>query len=510
MVETATGTLVVYGQVTAEDVDSDRELCDYEGTKPFYAAKVEQMRKATTELGVEPNIMPLREMHSGDKAAGRGISIEFNDAAKRIMMGFEVVDPLACQKVLKGMYPGLSQGGDYVDKWADPAQKGITRYIADPIEVSLVDAPACPTSLLSSVSEFEYEKADGSKEMRKFAKTLTPPAPATLGTLSEADVQRVAAAFAADQRRAARRAKIIAAAKAAGIAPAAEAKKLQAVLGSLRNMQKGMYQVGEMARLIEDLTYMQQSAVWERDFEQDGSEQPEDLMALLEEAIACFLSMAEEEAGEVAARAKESTATAKGATTMKIAPETLEKAIAEIEKAKDHAKAAHTAVTKAVDHHQKMAAHHAEMHKVHKAQMDAHEKMGKMHEAHAAMLGKAAEHTAAMCDGEADKGADPAKTGVQDPPAPAPAPPAAAAAVVPEPGLTLATVEDLVKTTVAAAVEGALVKALAELKVDSNDPANKTRMTLVPRPGDPAPVVKGASTGASETPTGTMKDSVGF
>ena len=54
--------------------------------------------------------MPLRSMHSLD-AIGKGVEIKFDDAAKTIHMGFEVVDPLAIKKFKKGIFCGFSQGG---------------------------------------------------------------------------------------------------------------------------------------------------------------------------------------------------------------------------------------------------------------------------------------------------------------------------------------------------------------------------------------------------------------
>ena len=50
MVDQPDGTLHVYGLVTAEKPDLDGEVCDYLKTKPFYVAKVEAMKKATSCL----------------------------------------------------------------------------------------------------------------------------------------------------------------------------------------------------------------------------------------------------------------------------------------------------------------------------------------------------------------------------------------------------------------------------------------------------------------------------
>ena len=176
MVDQPDGTLHVYGLVTAEKPDLAGEVCDYLKTKPFYVAKVEAMKKATSVPGMEQSIMPMRSMHSLD-AIGKGVEIQFDDAKKTIHMGFEVVDPLAIKKFKKGIFCGFSQGGDYRKppdwpslKIKDPVFKGCVRYVSDPGEVSGVDAPCLPDALVESIkaSKFEYVKADGSTRLMKF------------------------------------------------------------------------------------------------------------------------------------------------------------------------------------------------------------------------------------------------------------------------------------------------------------------------------------------------------
>lgn len=147
----------VWGIVTAEVPDRDGEICDYETTVPYYKELADEMSKATDGA----NLMPLRAMHQSI-AAGKGIAIEYRDAKKEIYAGFKVVDDNEWKKVQEGVYTGFSQGGRYVKKWRDG---DFLRYTAKPIEASLVDLPCLPTA------HFEYVKADGTKEMRKFQKT---------------------------------------------------------------------------------------------------------------------------------------------------------------------------------------------------------------------------------------------------------------------------------------------------------------------------------------------------
>lgn len=171
--EQSDGTLFVYGLVTAERVDLEGEVCEYESTKPFYQKLVSRYAKATAAVdGMESSIAPLRYMHQLH-AVGCGKSIDFDDAAKTIHMGFHVVDSEAAKKVKAGVLVGFSQGGDYVKTWK---KNGNTWYTADPGEVSLVDSPCLEDALISQLAEksFRFEAANGSSELRKFRVEKTP------------------------------------------------------------------------------------------------------------------------------------------------------------------------------------------------------------------------------------------------------------------------------------------------------------------------------------------------
>lgn len=167
MEEQADGSLHVFGTVTAELPDAENEVCDYEGTKPYYKAKVAQMTKTTGSVeGMDISIMPLREMHTL-KAIGAGRTIEFDDVAKTIRMGFEVVESEAIKKFRKGVLVGFSQGGRYVgDLKADPQFHNCKRYVCDPGEVSGVDSPCLPSALVESMKgkTVTLQKANGVTE----------------------------------------------------------------------------------------------------------------------------------------------------------------------------------------------------------------------------------------------------------------------------------------------------------------------------------------------------------
>jgi hypothetical protein len=91
-------------------------------------------------------------------------SIEFDDAAKIIRVEALIVDTNARDMLEPGVICGFSIGGRYIDKVKQA--DGIIRYTADLCEISVVDRPALPNAFFQSV------KADGSVELRKFARYL--------------------------------------------------------------------------------------------------------------------------------------------------------------------------------------------------------------------------------------------------------------------------------------------------------------------------------------------------
>jgi hypothetical protein len=147
---------LVYGLATAEVADRAGEICDYASTKPYYEAWSAAMNAASggKSLGA------LRAMH-GRVAAGKITDIAFDDEGKRILVAAKIVDDEEWRKVEEGVYTGFSQGGRYVRRWADPGGE-LTRYTAEPSEISLVDLPCVPAAT------FEVIK-DGVAKRRAFA-----------------------------------------------------------------------------------------------------------------------------------------------------------------------------------------------------------------------------------------------------------------------------------------------------------------------------------------------------
>ncbi|MGA9598924.1 MAG: hypothetical protein WBS22_01440 [Methylocystis sp.] len=149
---------LVYGVVTAEAPDRGNEICDYATTKPYYQKWSAEFLKASggKSLG------NLRAMH-GKVAAGRLEAINFNDDERQIEICAKIVDDAEWRKVEAGVYTGFSQGGGYVQRWPDANDPNLTRYTANPSEISLVDLPALPNATFSLI------KLDGAVETQRFA-----------------------------------------------------------------------------------------------------------------------------------------------------------------------------------------------------------------------------------------------------------------------------------------------------------------------------------------------------
>ena len=148
----------VHGVAAASVVDHSNEILDYATSKPFFEKWSANAHTQTDGKSVGN----LRVMHKND-VAGKLTSLMFNDAAEQIEVIAKVVDDNEWRKVQEGCYTGFSIGGSYKNKWDDPVHKGVKRYTADPVEVSLVDLPCIPTATFSVV------KADGSTLQKSFA-----------------------------------------------------------------------------------------------------------------------------------------------------------------------------------------------------------------------------------------------------------------------------------------------------------------------------------------------------
>src|SRR5262249_3497490 len=144
----------VTGVLAEEAPDKSGEIFDYESSKPFFKAWNAEFEKATEGR----SLGNVREMHQ-PVAVGKFVRVEYEDAAKQIVVTAKIVDRDAWQKVTEGVYTGFSIGGKYVKSWRDGE---FVRYTAEPNEGSLVDNPCMYGAHFSAI------KADGTTEVRKF------------------------------------------------------------------------------------------------------------------------------------------------------------------------------------------------------------------------------------------------------------------------------------------------------------------------------------------------------
>jgi hypothetical protein len=147
----------VYGTLTAEIADKSGEIFDYASGKPAVQAWSDEINTASKGKS-KGNV---RAMH-GNAAAGKFTDIIYDDENKRIEGAAKIVDDDEWAKVLEGVYTGFSIGGSYTKRWQDKENPSLWRFTPKLSEISLVDNPCVPTAT------FEYIKADGSVEMRKF------------------------------------------------------------------------------------------------------------------------------------------------------------------------------------------------------------------------------------------------------------------------------------------------------------------------------------------------------
>jgi hypothetical protein len=146
----------VWGVATAEVVDKEGEIFDYQSSKPYFKTWSDEIAKATDGK----SLGNVREMHE-PSAVGKLVAISFDDDLKQIRVGARIVDSVAWQKCMLGVYTGFSIGGGYVKAWKDGEY---VRFTANPVEISVVDNPCVPGAHFTAV------KADGTCEVRKFTR----------------------------------------------------------------------------------------------------------------------------------------------------------------------------------------------------------------------------------------------------------------------------------------------------------------------------------------------------
>lgn len=269
------GTLKVWGYASSATEDSDGETITADAMK---AALPDYMKFGA-----------VREMHQ-PKAAGTAIEAEVQDDGMTKFCA-HVVDSEAVKKVKTGVYKGFSIGGK-VTKRDDLNKTVITGLKL--VEVSLVDRPANPEAVITmykaelaepkqvwhcgNTAHVHISKAECVTCIEKGENTTDEPATddATKSATTEKTVSQVDEGV------------------PAGNGEAAATKSEEA-----DDLKKGLWNVVDFARALQDLSYVCCSAEWDKQAEGDNSPIPAQLRAWIASGVEIFKSMAAEELDEM-------------------------------------------------------------------------------------------------------------------------------------------------------------------------------------------------------------------
>ena len=288
----ADGTLVVEGIASSESRDSQGEIV-----------------KASAMAAAIPAYMKfgnVREMHAAI-AAGKAMAISVDDQGVTHLTA-HVVDEGSCKKVQAGVLQGFSIGGNVPEGGRSKADATVIEAI-NLTEISLVDRPANPDALITLV-KMDAETAAKSGEER------TPGAPADQAAAVNVDP------VASNPFKTGQRAKLPDGTEAiisgiqgpnivttGGTFPAGDCtlvdSKAQPDDGLKASpapkLKKGMYQVADLASLLDGLAYLARSTSYEAEAEGDNSPVPAQLFAAATALSATLQALVAEEAAELLA-----------------------------------------------------------------------------------------------------------------------------------------------------------------------------------------------------------------
>ena len=148
----------VTGICACESPDCSGEIMDYASSKPYF----ESWSSNAYKISGGKSLGNIRESHQIN-AVGKVIDIAYDDDAKSISITGKIIDDSTWNKILEGVITSWSIGGRYTRRWPDSADKTLTRYSCAISEISCVDLPCLPNAT------FEVIRANGSRELRKFA-----------------------------------------------------------------------------------------------------------------------------------------------------------------------------------------------------------------------------------------------------------------------------------------------------------------------------------------------------
>ena len=141
----------VWGVIAAEQADRSNEIMDYASSK----ANFQKWSKEQHQISGGKSLGNLRVMHDSKCIGGHVIDINYDDERKEISICGKVDVDEPWKLVKSGTLTAFSIGGGYQKKWKDPVNPKLTRYTANPREVSLVDRPCLETT------GFTMIKSDG-------------------------------------------------------------------------------------------------------------------------------------------------------------------------------------------------------------------------------------------------------------------------------------------------------------------------------------------------------------
>ena len=146
---------LVYGIMTAEEVDKAGECLDYEGSKP----EIKKWSDSIKSLSKGKSLGNVRRQHNAGEVVGKIVDIVFNDDAKQVECCSKITDEKTFTDIMDGVLNGYSIGGGYKQRWQE---NNVTKYIPTLAELSVVDNPCL------GIAGFSVIKADGTTEQRQF------------------------------------------------------------------------------------------------------------------------------------------------------------------------------------------------------------------------------------------------------------------------------------------------------------------------------------------------------
>lgn len=185
---------MVWGLVTSETPDHEKEICDYPTAKKSIKEWSDDQLAKTVAAGQDPSLGNMRVMHQLT-IGGKAFKIEYKDDVKQVWVGSEPANDEVWHLLKGGFLTCHSIGGGYLWK---KAEGEYVRYGPSISEISYVDKGANPDSA------FSYVKADGTTELRKFAKPgpeeealLKKIKSSEMASLSDVDIDRIVKALSA-------------------------------------------------------------------------------------------------------------------------------------------------------------------------------------------------------------------------------------------------------------------------------------------------------------------------